>query len=221
MKSKEVTLFGATGLIGSSILEILINDIYFHKINIVTRNPFSLNHKKISVHVIDFSDTKAISKTVRNSDIVYASIGTTQTKVKGDKKAYRKIDYDILFNIAKVCKENNVENFSFVSSSGAAIKSKNFYLNLKGEIENSVLNLNLPSTSIFRPSLLLGKRKEIRFGEKIAQLIMPMLSFLMPSKYKPISAVFVARSMVNISKTVHPGSQVYHYKEIKYYTDQT
>jgi len=215
MKSRQVTLFGATGLIGSSILEILINDIYFHKINVVTRNPFSLNHEKINVHVIDFSDSKAISKTVKNSDIVFVSIGTTQTKVKRDKKAYRKIDYDIILNVAKACKKNNVGKFSFVSSSGAAIKSKNFYLNLKGEIENSILNLNLPSTSIFRPSLLLGKRKEIRFGEKIAQLIMPMLSFLMPSRYKPISAALVARSMVNISKTVQPGSQIYHYKEIK------
>ena len=214
MKLKEVTLFGGTGLIGSLLLDILIKDNDYHKINVVTRKSISLSHKKIKIHIIDFSNSKSYSQTLRNSQIVFASIGTTQSKVKGNKESYRKIDFDIIYNIAKACKENNVENFSFVSSSGANIKSNNFYLNLKGEIENSILNLNLSSTSIFRPSLLLGKRKEKRYGEKIAQLIMPFLSFLMPSKYKPIRAAFVAKSMVNISKSIQPGFKIYHYKEI-------
>ena len=214
MKLKEVTLFGGTGLIGSLLLDILIKDNDYHKINVVTRKSISLSHKKIKIHIIDFSDSKSYSQTLRNSQIVFASIGTTQSKVKGDKESYRKIDFDIIYNIAKACKENNVKNFSFVSSSGANIKNNNFYLNLKGEIENSILNLNLSSTSVFRPSLLLGKRKEKRYGEKIAQLIMPFLSFLMPSKYKPIKAALVAKSMVNISKSIQPGFKIYHYKEI-------
>ena len=134
--------------------------------------------------------------------------------MKGNKESYRKIDFDIIYNIAKACKENYVENFSFISTAGANIKSNNFYLNLKGEIENSILNLNLSSTSIFRPSLLLGKRKEKRYGEKVAQLIMPLLSFLMPPKYKPIKASLVAKSMINISKSIQPGFKIYHYKEI-------
>ena len=214
MKLKEVTLFGGTGLIGSLLLDILIKDNDYHKINVVTRKSISLSHKKIKIHIIDFSNSKSYSQTLRNSQIVFASIGTTQSKVKGNKESYRKIDFDIIYNIAKACKENNVENFSFVSSSGANIKSNNFYLNLKGEIENSILNLNLSSTSIFRPSLLLGKRKEKRYGERIVQLIMPCLSFLMPSRYKPIKAEFVAKSMVNISKSIQPGFKIYHYKEI-------
>lgn len=214
MKSKEVTIFGATGLIGNFILKNLINDNDYHKINLVTRRPFSHSHKKIIIHLIDFTDIESLSKTIENSKIVFASIGTTQSKVNGDNKAYRKIDFDIIYNIAKACKKNNVKNFSFVSTAGANIDSNNFYLNLKGEIEKSVSNLNLLSTSVFRPSLLLGKRKEIRFGEKIAQLVMPIISFLMPSKYKPIQASFVAKSMINISKKIQPGFKIYHYKEI-------
>lgn len=214
MKPIEVSLFGATGLIGELILEILVNDVYFNKINVLTRNSFPSNNKKVHLHIIDFSDTKMISKIIQKSSLVFASIGTTQKKVKGDKEAYRKIDYDIITNIAESCKINNIENFLFVSSSGADAKSKNFYLNLKGEIENYVLNLNLSSTSIFRPSLLLGKRNEVRFGEKIAQLIMPLFSYIMPSNLKPIKASAVAKSMVNISKKICPGSKIYNYDEI-------
>ena len=214
MKSKEVTIFGATGLIGNFILKNLINDNDYHKINLVTRRPFSYSHKKVIIHLIDFTDIESLSKTIKNSQVVFASIGTTQSKVNGDKEAYRKVDFDIICNIALACKENNVKNFSFVSTSGANINSNNFYFKLKGEIENSISNLNLLSTSVFRPSLLLGKRKETRYGEKIAQLIMPLLSFLMPSKYKPIRATLVAKSMINISKSIQPGFRIYHYKEI-------
>ena len=214
MKFKEVTIFGATGLIGGSLLEVLINDDGFDKVNVVTRTPFSIINKKIESHIIDFSSPQSISKIIKNSQVVFAAIGTTQFKVKGDKEAYHKIDYDILINIAKACKANRVKNFSFVSSSGANENSDGFYLKLKGKIEAAVLGLNLPSTSVFRPSLLMGKRKENRFGERIAQLVMPIFSPLMPSKYRPISAALVAKAMVNISKSTPLGFNIYHFKEI-------
>ena len=214
MKFEEITLFGSTGLIGGLLLKLLVNDSDFKKINVVSRKSSSLNHEKIINKTIDFSDYNSLSKSVQNSKIVFAAIGTTQSKVQGNKKEYRKIDFDILYNIAKACKENNVESFLFISSSGANINSNNFYLKLKGEIEKSILSLNLLSTSIFRPSLLLGKRKEKRFGEKIAKITLPFFSFLMPENYKPIKAHLVAKSMINISKNFKPGFKIYHYPEI-------
>jgi len=214
MEFEEITLFGSTGLIGGLLLKLLVNDSDYKQIKVISRKSFSLNHKKIIHKTIDFSDYKSLSKSVQNSKIVFAAIGTTQSKVNGDNKEYRKIDFDIIYNIAKACKENKVENFLFVSSSGANSNSNSFYLKLKGEIEKSILDLNLKSTSIFRPSLLLGKRKEKRLGEKIAQIIMPFFSFLMPENYKPIKADLVAKSMVNVSKSFNPRFKIYHYPEI-------
>ena len=59
MKLKEVTLFGGTGLIGRLLLDILIKDNDYHKINVVTRKSISLSHKKIKIHIIDFSNSKS------------------------------------------------------------------------------------------------------------------------------------------------------------------
>ena len=214
MKNREISVFGATGLIGGHILEILEKDPYYNKINVISRRSLSIKSNKVNIHVIDFSKKKLISKIIKNSNVVIASIGTTQQKVNGNKDDYRKIDYDILLNIAKACRDNNIQNFSFVSSCGANINSKNFYLNLKAKIENAVLDLDLNSTSIFRPSLLLGKRKEFRFGEKIAQLIIPLISFIMPSIYKPIEAKDVAKAIIQISKKTISGVKIYHYDEM-------
>ena len=215
MKKKEVTLFGGTGLIGSSLLEILLKDDRYSKVNLVTRIPFLVNNIKVNVHLIDFLDQKAIEKTIENSEIVFVSIGTTQAKVKGNRDAYRKIDFDIIYNVAKACKKKQVKHFLFVSSQGADHKSSSFYLKLKGEIEQAVFDLKLSCCSVFRPSLLLGKRNENRPGEQIAQWIMPLFSFLMPTNFKPIDAYSVAQSMVNISQSNPKGYNYFHYQEIK------
>ena len=213
--NKTVTLFGSTGLIGSEVLKLLINDNYFENINIISRKKISLDSKKIKNYTINFSNLEEYKKVISKDHIVIASIGTTQSKVNFNKTEYRKVDYDILLNIAKACKSNKASSFCFVSSAGANEKSKNFYLGLKGEIENSIMHIGLKTCLIFRPSLLLGKRSEFRFGEILAKKIMPLFSFLIKFDYKPIKADEVAKSIVNECKKIVSGNKIYHYSEMK------
>ncbi|MDA9284555.1 NAD(P)H-binding protein [Flavobacteriaceae bacterium] len=215
MKFKQVTLFGATGLIGSYLLEFLLKDSETHLINVVGRNPFHLQHDKINNIVIDFQDLSSISDSVTGSEVVFVSIGTTMSKVNRDKQKYKSVDFDIIFNVANACKQKNISQLIYVSSLGANSNSSNFYLRLKGEIEEAVAELNLTSTSVFRPSVLLGKRNESRPGEKLLQFAMPLLDFMIPSNSKAIKAKDVAKSMFNTSKNYKSGVRIYHYNEIK------
>jgi len=208
MKTKQITIFGATGLIGSLLLDLLIEDDTFTKIIIVTRRPFEKEHSKIEIHQINFSNPEEIENCIENSSVVFSAIGTTKAQVNGDKVAYRKIDFDITYNIARACKKKNVQSFLFISSSGANSSSSTFYMRLKGEIDDAVSNLNLNSAIILRPSLLIGKRTEFRFGEKIAQAIMPLFAFLFPKNLKPISGLFLAKAMLNISKKHFLGNRI-------------
>ena len=210
----KITLFGPTGLIGNEILKLLENDSDFEKINVVSRRPVELKSRKSSLNIIDFKDFNSYLDVIDGSDIVLAAIGTTQSKVGFNKKKYREIDFDIISNTVKACKEKNVKHFSFVSSAGADINNKSFYLKLKGEIEKEVESKQLNSSTVYRPSLLLGNRKENRFGEKVAQILIPLISFLFPNNYKPIKALNVAKAMVNESKNYGSGFKIYHYKDI-------
>ena len=214
MKFKQVTLFGASGLIGSYLLEFLLKDSDIHLINVVGRNPFHLEHDKINNIVIDFEDVSSISNSVTGSEAVFVSIGTTMSKVNGDKIKYKSVDFDIIFNIANACKQKNINQFIYVSSLGANSNSSNFYLRLKGEIDEAVAKLNLNSTSVFRPSVLLGKRNESRPGEKIMQFVMPLLDFMIPSNSKAIKAEDVAKSMLNTTKNYKTGLHIYQYSQI-------
>ena len=212
-----ITLFGSTGLIGNEILKIIEKDDYFKNINVISRREIKLNSKKSKLKLINFSNYDDYLSAIESSDIVLATIGTTQSKVNFNKKKYVDIDFGIVSKIAKACKEKNVKHFSFVSSAGADINNKSFYLKLKGEIEKEVESQQLKSSTVYRPSLLLGKRKENRFGEKIAQIIIPILSFLMPDNYKPIKASDVAKAMVNECKNHGTGFKIYHYNKILSY----
>ena len=210
----KITLFGPTGLIGNEILKLLENDSGFEKINVVSRRPLELKSKKSNLYIIDFKNFNSYLNVIDGSDVVLAAIGTTQSKVGFNKKKYREIDFDIISNAVKACKEKNVKQFSFVSSAGADINKKSFYLKLKGEIEKEVQSQQLNSSTVYRPSLLLGDRKENRFGEKVAQIIIPLISFLFPNNYKPIKACDVAKAMVNESKNYGSGFKIYHYRDI-------
>ena len=210
----KITLFGPTGLIGNEILKLLENDSGFENINVVSRRPVEVKSKKSNLNIIDFKDFNSYLNVIDGSDVVLAAIGTTQLKVGFNKKKYREIDFDIISNAVKACKEKNVKHFSFVSSAGANINNKSFYLKLKGEIEKEVESQELNSSTVYRPSLLLGNRNENRFGEKVAQILIPLISFLFPDNYKPIKALNVAKAMVNESKNYESGFKIYHYRDI-------
>ena len=214
MKEKTAAIIGSTGLIGGKLLELLLNDNHFNEIRLIVRKPVEFNNPAVRTVVIDFSDLDSFKKGIAGTDALFCTVGTTQKKVKGDRVAYYKVDYDIPINAARFCKETGCPVFLLVSSVGADSKSNNFYLKLKGEVEDKIQEMKIASVSVFRPSMLLGKRKEFRFGEEVAKAISTPLSFLFPSKYKPVRAENVAGAMIAASKKATPGFNVYHYREM-------
>jgi uncharacterized protein YbjT (DUF2867 family) len=213
----QAVLFGGTGLTGGCILNLLKNDSDFKSIIVVSRKNLTHSSNKISNKVIDFSDPVEIERCIKKDSIVFSCIGTTQAQVKGDKKKYREIDYDITLNIANACKKLNAKKFLFISSGGANSSSTNFYLKLKGEIEDAVIKTKNNSLFILKPSLLLGKRNNSRFIENIGQIIMPLFSILLPDSIKAIEATTVAKCMLKLSKSERSNLNIIENKEILTY----
>lgn len=208
---RTATIIGSTGLIGSYLTDLLTGDEYFDKVRLIVRRPVQRTHPKLEVSVIDFEDREAFRKAIEGSDAVFSAIGTTLQKVKGDADAYRKIDFDITVNAADLVRQTGCPAFLFVSSVGADPKAGNFYLRLKGEIEEAVKKNGPACICIFRPSMLMGERKETRPGEMIGKVLMQAFSFLIPTRYKIIHAEKVALAMVSASKTEGDGVHFFDY----------
>jgi uncharacterized protein YbjT (DUF2867 family) len=218
MQAATAVVLGATGLIGQQLLQILLNDNTFTEIRALVRSKLPFSHDKLRAVVVDFNDQAAFRNAIGQGDCVFCCIGTTMKKVKGDKEAYRKVDYDIAVNAGQYAIAQGFSQYALVSAIGANAGSSNFYLRLKGEVENAIAAMPFRSTHIFRPSVLLGERKEQRTGESIAQSLMSALSFLLigsAKKYKPIQGKEVAAAMVAAIKSENPGKHIYHYEEIR------
>lgn len=211
---KTAAILGATGLIGGHLLKMLAEDSDIRTINVLLRRRVEFDNDKIQSIILDFSDQEALKDAISGSDVIFCSVGTTSRKVKGDKNAYRKVDYDIPVNAAKYSAETGCSHFILVSSVGADSNSGNFYLKLKGEVEDRLQKMNISAISVFRPSMLLGKREESRFWESLGQYIMRPLRFIIPSRYKPVEAKDVAKAMIRVSKHPHQGFRVFHYTDI-------
>jgi uncharacterized protein YbjT (DUF2867 family) len=217
MNEPTAVVIGASGLTGSYVVEELLKDDAFGIVRILVRRPVQLIHNKLQQEVVNFNNIDDYTQKFGEGDIIFCCIGTTQKKVKGDKAAYEKIDFDIPLNAARVGIAKSYKKFLMVSSVGANERSSSFYLKLKGKTENAISKLEFESICFFRPSMLLGERKEWRRGEKFLQRGMKILSWLFRGslkKYHPINAGEVARAMVRESKQNNPGVHYYEYTEI-------
>ena len=217
MNESRAVIIGATGLIGNSLVKQLLNDSSFSKITILVRTWNDISHPKLEVIPVNFNNLDELRKKLPIGDTIFCCIGTTQKKVKGDKDAYRKIDFDIPVNIAQLGIEKGYRKYVLVSAVGANSQSSNFYLRLKGQVEEAINKLPFEAITIFRPSVLKGKRKEKRIGERIGILLVKTFSFLLTGKrsiYKAIQADEVARAMLVSATQNKKGIVINHYDEI-------
>lgn len=200
---KTAVVFGASGLIGSQLLPILFADPDYDLVIVFTRKSLGLVAAKLEEVVTDFNDLDSLRNQVKG-DVVFCCLGTT-IKTAGSEKAFRRVDFELVRWAAVAASENGVERFMVVSSMGANADSKNFYLRTKGEMEKAVSALSFEKYVIFRPSMLLGPRKETRIGEKIGKVVMIIFGIFIPAKYKAVQALTVAKAMVTEAADNTPG----------------
>ena len=220
MTGKSALLAGASGLVGSELLTILLNSQEYSKITILVRKSIEIKHPKLLEQVINFEELSLYKNIFKVND-VYCCLGTTIKKAKR-KEAFKKVDVDYPLEMAKLSKEMECEKFLIISSMGANPDSSIFYSRMKGLVEQKLKETGIKSLHIFRPSLLLGDRKEYRFGESLSAFFLKGLSFLFIGslkKYKAITAKTVASGMHKAAQSDSTGVHLYLSNEIKKLAD--
>lgn len=217
---KKAIVVGATGLVGRHLVRLLLESEGYAEVTTlvrrVSREEEEGGHDKLRQIVIDFDNMQEVAPHFRGKDALFCALGTTRAKA-GSKEAFRKVDFTYAYEAAELAAEAGVQQFLLVSSVGADARSGNFYLSVKGELEEAVRQLSFPKVHIFRPSMLLGDRGEFRplevIGGGMMQLIAPLLG-----KYTPVEAQKVAQRMCAASlEEKADGEYFYASDEIKKY----
>ena len=211
---KTALLFGASGLVGSHLLDQLIKDTNYSKIKLFVRSVTEIIDPKVEIIKIDFNNLQNHKKDFKGDDCFFC-IGTTK-KNSSDKDEYRRVELDIPKEIAKIAKLNLVNSFIFVSAIYANPNSSGDYVKFKGLVEEELKRLNFPKLALMRPSFLMGDRKEKRVGEKIGIFVFKLLSPLLLGPFKkmrPIHSETVAKAMIivaneNLQKNIFESNEI-------------
>ena len=207
---KTALIIGSTGLVGSHLLNLLLDSNDYIKVITFVKRDAGIKHPKLIQHIIDFDKPETYEELVVGDDF-FCTIGTTIKKA-GNKDAFRKVDFEYPKQFATFALQNKVKQFLIISSLGADANSGNFYLKTKGEIQNFLKKCNFESVSVLQPSLLLGNRTEFRLGEKIGAFFMKTLSFVFLGnlkKYKAIEGKTVAKALLTIAQANNSGFKIY------------
>lgn len=213
---KKAILFGASGFIGSYLLENLLASDNYDQVIVVVRKALPIKHPKLKILLADY-DTLTSHKEELIADDVFITLGTTKKKTP-DTTEYYKIDHDYPVLAAAITKENGAKMILMITAVGANAKSSMFYIKTKGEVERDVKALNFEHTYIFRPSMILGERFEKRPLEKVFMKISAGFNALLIgslNKYKGIEAKDVAEAM---SKAAHKPTEkvkILHWEEMQ------
>lgn len=213
--NKTAIVIGATGLVGSEVLDLLLEDERYQTVKVFHRRSTGISHPKLEEHVIDFEKIEEWRDLI-TGDELYSALGTTAKKA-GSQEAQYTIDFTYQYETAKAAAENGVMKYSLVSSAGANYQSRMFYSRLKGELDDAVKELPFEVTTILRPSILDGDRNENRPGEKFGLLMARIFTKIAGlKKYRPILGEKVAQGMINSLHKCPPGYHIFELDEIFY-----
>ena len=201
---RSVMILGATGLVGGECLRLVQAHEAFERIVVLTRRPLASEvlGPKVEQHIVNFDHLTASSHLFAVSQIICA-IGTTMKQAR-TRRAFRAVDLLYPLTAAHLGVEKRVSHFLVVSALGADPRSPIFYNRIKGELEKGLTSLPYRSLTIARPSILVGKRDRPRTGERI----MAGISFLTPSRLRPINASDVAAAIVQQAVLDEAGLRV-------------
>lgn len=214
----RVVLVGATGLIGRAVMAEAVGRPDVHLVAVARREvplPKGARMEMLLSDTGHWPDAIAAGR----PDTVVIALGTTIKAVGGDKQAFRAVDHDLVLESAAAAKAAGARQLIVVSSVGAQFSSKNFYLSVKGEVEDKLAKLHFDRLDIIRPGLLRGKREgPVRLAEKVGMILSPLADLLMMGslrKCRSAKAGDVARVILTLAGTRQRGRVVHQHDDMQ------
>jgi uncharacterized protein YbjT (DUF2867 family) len=210
----KAIVIGATGLVGNLILTELLSDKDFSEVRIFVRRSTGITNPKLKEFMNPMKDIDSLKSEIQG-DVLFNAMGTT-IKQAGSKTEQQRIDRDLPIAFARLASGNGVKMMLNVSSVGASMNG-GFYLKTKAEMEKGTGEFFPNAVYHFRPGLLVGRRKEFRFAEKISMGVMKVIDPLLSGsakKYRSMPTDKLAKAMVNLSKNPSGNPGILYFPEI-------
>jgi uncharacterized protein YbjT (DUF2867 family) len=204
-------LAGATGLVGSEALKLLLADPRVAQVVAPTRRALA-PHAKLRNPIATIADLPLEAEWWAVDGAICA-LGTTRAKTKSAAE-YRAIDYGYALTIATQVREGGARSFALCSSTGADARSWFRYTRTKGELEEAIGGLGFASFTIARPGFIGGERVENRPSERVITHVLKVAAPILPASARINPASTIAALLVEAALAATPGTRVIESAEI-------
>jgi uncharacterized protein YbjT (DUF2867 family) len=212
---RTALILGATGLVGGELLDLMLRDPSWSRIDVLARRSTGRSDPRLREHRAELGEMAQHAETF-GAHAVFCALGTTIRKA-GSQEAFRRIDLDAVAEAARLSASKGARQFLLVTAAGAARDSRFFYNRIKGEAEAAVTASGVPGVAVFRPSLILGEREQRRPAEQAAQWLMRGMGALMVGPLRRLRAVparTVAGAMLRVATSGVEGVRIVENEEI-------
>lgn len=192
---KKAIIIGGTGIIGTQLVELLLDDPGFEKVTVFGRRSMNIVDPKLEEHIINFAAPETWRDKVKG-DVLFLCLGVSPKKA-GNREDFFKIHYAYQFKFAEAASQNDVSECVLVSSTRNNNSPSIFYSTVKKSLEESISSLNFKKFIIAKPAKLYGIRKDRRPLEVAAIGLANLLNKIgLYHKERPIYARKVAQGMI-------------------------
>jgi len=216
LSGRDLLLAGATGLVGGLVLRGLLARREFDgRIYAPVRRDPGISDARLVLLRTDFEPgsgdlqlaAEIEARAARPLQAYVSCLGTT-IRAAGSPEAFVAVDRDLVLRTAQLARDHGARHAVLVSSVGASRQSGNFYLRVKGEVEDALERIGFERLDIVQPGLLLGERNERRPAERLMQKLAPVGNALMQGslqRYRSIPASDVATAILRLLAQDEPG----------------
>lgn len=178
----KVLLFGATGMVGQSVLRECLLDPEVETVLAIGRSPVGREHAKLRELVApDLFDLSGVEDRLRGFDACFFCLGVSSAGMS--EADYRRVTFDLTLSAARTLSRLN-PGMTFTYLSGANTDStgrgRTMWGRVKGETENALLRLPFKAAYMFRLGALLPLRG-IRSKTPIYNVLYAVAGPLLPA----------------------------------------
>ncbi len=210
-------LIGATGMVGSQVLDLLLRSPAVDKVITISRRTTGVRHDKLrDIAHADFRDFAALKADLTGIDVCFYCVGVYQGHVS--KEAFFEITCDYQKALTDVLSQTSPQaTFVLFGASGAdpGEKSRATFAQAKGRAETLLHAAGFPKTYIFRPGYIhpTGARSPSGLVYKLAKPVFAFMRRRNPDAVLTDRAL--ARAMVSVGLTTTRASGVIDNRAIK------
>jgi uncharacterized protein YbjT (DUF2867 family) len=215
--SNVALLAGASGFVGSRVLDALLDAPEITRVLAVTRRPLGREHPRLANRIVQFEQLERQLAGLK-CQVAFCCLGARLgDRDAAEEEAVRRVDVGYTLAFARAAKAAGAARFVVISAAGADSQAKSGCLRAKREIEEKLAGIGFGALDILQPAIILGWPREMRATDLVLRAVMPLVNpFLVGARMtqRGIPVGTVAAAMLGTLRSGRRGPQRYTYTGI-------